>query len=285
MPDLGKGAERPDLNKGAKRPDPNKGAKRPDPHKGAKRPDPSKVVRRPDLDYQCVLIPGNLKQIDAGAGQVWGVNDAGQIFNYVNGIWQQVPGQLIHVSVGPAGVWGVNSDSTVFRYQDNRWQPVTGSLRQVDAGGNQYLGGVNAQNNIFCLMQNCTVSRSSIVTFYPLEGSLKYYSCGPYGCWGVNSNENVFYREFVTPDSCQGVKWQPLDGSLSMLEVGPDGSVFGVNSAGVIYKRIGVFDKAPHGTAWYRVDECAKVKHVTYDAGFLWALSQNGDIYKCTEEN
>ncbi|KAM4015297.1 fish-egg lectin-like [Anomaloglossus baeobatrachus] len=237
------------------------------------------------LDYQCVLIPGNLKQIDAGAGQVWGVNDAGQIFTVVNDTLQQVPGQLIHVSVGPAGIWGVNSANTVFRFQNNRWLAVTASLKQVDAGGNQYLGGVDAQNNIWCLMQNCTVSKSSIVKFNTIDGSLKYYSCGPYGCWGVNSANNVFYREFVTPDSCQGVKWQPVAGSLSMLEVGPDGSVFGVNSAGVIFKRIGVYDKAPYGTAWYRVDECALVKHVTFDAGFLWALSQNGDIYKCAEQN
>ncbi|XP_069599025.1 fish-egg lectin-like [Ranitomeya imitator] len=246
------------------------------------------------LDISCVLVPGNLRQIDAGAGQVWGVDYQDQIFQLVGDSWQQVPGQLLHVSVGPAGVWGVNRANTVFNLQNNVWTVVpgkvrfhvdyiiaddrlrTGSLNQVDAGGAIYVAGVDAQNNVFC-------SPSSYTPFSPIDGSLIYYSCGLYGCWGVNSANNIFYREFVTPQACQGVKWQPLAGSLSMLEVGTDGSVYGVNAAGQVFKRLDIFDRAPYGTGWYRFDSCSSIKHVTYDAGFLWLLSQTGDIYKCNE--
>ncbi|XP_056399726.1 fish-egg lectin-like [Hyla sarda] len=235
-------------------------------------------------DLQCLLMPGKLRQIDAGAGQVYGVNDKGNIFKMVNNNWQQVSGLLTHVSVGPAGVWGVYKENRVFKLQDNKWKLVTGYLKQVDAGGDKFLAGVNAQDNIFCLMQNCTVSRSSLVTFLPLDGSLKYYSCGPFGCWGVNNVDDIFYRQDVSPNTCQGSKWQQVDGKLIMVEVGTDGSVYGVNSVGEAFKREGISAKTPTGTAWKRLDFCATFSHVTYDAGFLWLLSENDDVYKCYEE-
>ncbi|XP_075184440.1 fish-egg lectin-like [Anomaloglossus baeobatrachus] len=182
-------------------------------------------------DISCISVPGNLKQIDAGAGQVWGVDDQDQIFQLVGNTFQQFPGQLIHVSVGPAGVWGVNRANTIFNLQDNVWTVVPGGLNQVDAGGSIYLAGVASQNNVYCS------TPPSFNPFTLIDGSLKYYSCGLYGCWGVDNANNVYYREFVTQDLCQGVKWQPLAGSLSMLEVGTDGSVYGVNAAGEVFKR------------------------------------------------
>lgn len=235
-------------------------------------------------DFQCVSVPGKLKQIDAGAGQVYGVNNAMSIFHFVNNTWQQVPGQLIHVSVGPAGVWGIYKDNRVFKLQDNVWTSVTGFLKQVDAGGDKFLGGVNSHDNIFCLMQNCTVSRSTLLTFTPLDGALKYYSCGLFGCWGVNSAENIFYREAVSPNACQGSQWQQVAGSLSMVEVATDGSVYGVNSVGNVFRRDGISSRTPTGTVWTHLDFCSTFKHVTYDSGSLWLLSVNGDISKCTEQ-
>lgn len=108
---------------------------------------------------------------------------------------------------------------------------------QVDAGGNKFLGGVNVQDQVFCLKQSCTVSNSSIVTFTSLDGALKYYSCGPIGCWGVNNADNIFFRQYVSSELCAGSQWQQIDGALIMLEVGTDGSVYGINSAGQAFKR------------------------------------------------
>ncbi|XP_069599024.1 fish-egg lectin-like [Ranitomeya imitator] len=236
-------------------------------------------------EFQCIRVPGNLKQIDAGAGQVYGVNDDGNIFSFVNNIWQQVPGQLVHVSVGPAGVWGVNNASIVFRFQNNQWKSVTGLLKQVDAGGNIFLGGVNYQNCVFCLSQSCTSSKASMVTFTSLDGSLKYYSCGPFGCWGVNSVNNIFFRQNVTPDVCEGSQWQQINGKLVKLEVGTDGSVYGVNHLGTAYRREGISAVTPTGTSWTALDFSFKFKHVTYDAGFLWLLTETGVIHRCYNEN
>ncbi|XP_018410273.1 PREDICTED: fish-egg lectin-like, partial [Nanorana parkeri] len=213
--------------------------------------------------------------------EVYGVNDAEDIFSWVDNKWKQVPGKLIHVSVGPAGVWGVNRANTIFKFQDNAWLPISGALKQVDAGGDKFLGGVNAQDNIFCLRQSCTVSRSSAVSFTPLEGSLKYYSCGPVGCWGVNSGNSIYFRHNVNPTACQGNQWQHIEGSLVMIEVGTDGSVYGVNSAGNVYRREGISAKTPIGTSWTQLDFCATFKHVTYDNGYLWLINPSGGIYRC----
>ncbi|XP_073511450.1 fish-egg lectin-like [Phyllobates terribilis] len=235
-------------------------------------------------DFQCTQIPGNLKQIDAGAGQVYGVNGDGNVFLVTSSL-QQVPGQLIHVSVGPAGVWGVNNASVVFKLQNNQWKSVTGLLKQVDAGGNVFLVGVNTDNSVFCLKQSCVTSKASLVSFSPVDGKLKYYSCGSAGCWGVNGNNYIFYRQNVSPDACVGSQWQQVDGRLLMLEVSTDGFVYGVNEAGNAFRRDGISASNPIGTVWTLLDFCATFKHITYDSGVLWLLSRAGDIYRCYNQN
>ncbi|XP_073458086.1 fish-egg lectin-like [Aquarana catesbeiana] len=234
-------------------------------------------------DFQCTIIPGKLRQIDAGAGEVYGVNDNDDIYRWVDNNWKHIPGKLIHISVGPAGVWGVNRDNVIYKIQDNEWMSVSGLLKQVDAGGDKFLGGVNAEDSIFCLKQSCTVSRSSAVSWTPLDGGLKYYSCGALGCWGVNSADNIYFRHNVNPTACQGTQWQQIEGALEMIEVGNDGSVHGVNSAGNVYRRDGISAKTPTGTIWTQLDFCTTFKHVTYDNGYLWLLSLTGDIYRCAD--
>ncbi|XP_075046944.1 fish-egg lectin-like [Mixophyes fleayi] len=232
-------------------------------------------------DLQCTVIPGNLKQVDAGAGEVYGVNNDDNIYHWVNNGWIQMPGKLSHVTVGPAGVWGVNSGNNIYKWQDNNWVLVTGLLKQVDAGGDKFLSGANAQDLIYCLNQDQTLSRATGLNYINLEGRLKYYSGGPYGCWGVNSANNIYYRYGVTPTACQGNRWQQIEGSLVMVEVGTDGSVFGVNSAGDVYYREGISAKNPIGSSWTKLDFCGTFRHVSYDAGDLWLLTQKGDIFKC----
>ncbi|XP_075462810.1 fish-egg lectin-like [Ascaphus truei] len=156
-----------------------------------------------------------------------------------------------------------------------------GLLKQVDAGGDKFLAGVNRLDSIYCLNQEPTLSTDSVVLFTLLEGGLKYYSCGPRGCWGVNSANNIYYRYDVKPNACQGSKWQQIKGSLVMVEVGTDGSVYGVNAEGKVYKREGISAEKPIGTSWTLLDLCSRFKHVSVDAGTLWLLTERGDIFKC----
>ncbi|KAM4014953.1 fish-egg lectin-like [Anomaloglossus baeobatrachus] len=230
---------------------------------------------------QCTDVPGNLKQVDAGDGQVYGVNSNDDIYQWVDNAWKQIPGKLIHVSVGPGGIWGVNRGNAIYKWQDNTWVAVAGSLKQIDAGGEKFVSGANLWDGIYCLNQVDTLSRGTVLPFIQIEGGLKYFSCGLNGCWGVNAANNIYYRYDVQPNACKGSRWVQIAGSLVMVEVATDGSVFGVNSNGMVYKRDGISADNPIGTSWTQLDLSGKFRHVTYDQGVLWLLAENGAISKC----
>ncbi|KAJ1090965.1 hypothetical protein NDU88_004093 [Pleurodeles waltl] len=103
----------------------------------------------------------------------------------------------------------------------------------IDAGAATYISGVNPSNAVFCLSNPTTALR----TWHLIEGEMKYYTCGPLGCWGVNTTDDIHFRLGVTPSFCKGTGWQQVAGKLSMIEVGTDGSVYGVTSEGEVYRR------------------------------------------------
>ncbi|XP_069478131.1 fish-egg lectin-like [Ambystoma mexicanum] len=236
------------------------------------------------VSLSCTQVPGALVQIDAGNGQVFGVNSAGMIYTLYSGSWTQLPGALTHVSVGAAGVWGVNRDNLIYKLVGAEWVQTQGLLKQVDAGGAQFISGANMKDDIFCLGNNATVSvkDGSALPWVNIEGKLKYYSCGPLGCWGVNSADDIYYRFGSTPSSCQGSSWQQVEGKLSMIEVGSDRSVYGVNSEGDMYRRNGISASNPLGSSWSQVTFGGrKFKHVSQDLGKLWVITTDQAIFKC----
>lgn len=80
---------------------------------------------------------------------------------------------------------------------DSFW--FTGLLKQIDAGGNAFIVGVNKQENIFCLQSGYTMNFKGVggVSWTGFPGSLKYFSCGPNGCWGANMNDDVFFMKVI----------------------------------------------------------------------------------------
>ncbi|MGH0153698.1 UNVERIFIED_CONTAM: hypothetical protein FKN15_027375 [Acipenser sinensis] len=238
------------------------------------------------LALVCQEIDGRLKQIDVSNGQVFGVNSGNSIYTRYGNSWVQVPGALKHVTVGPAGVWGVNTENFINKLVGGRWIQIPGLLKQIDAGGDLFISGVNMQDNIFCLNRDATVTTrggESCIPWNLLFGALKYYSCGPNSCWGVNSADQIFVMKGVTPDACMGSKaWEQVPGALSMIEVSTDGSVYGVNSAKDVYRRDGVSAANPAGTGWTYLNMCGKSKHVSYDLGVLWVISLEDKILTCS---
>uniref|UniRef100_A0A8C5MUX4 Uncharacterized protein n=1 Tax=Leptobrachium leishanense TaxID=445787 RepID=A0A8C5MUX4_9ANUR len=235
-------------------------------------------------EQQCTQIPGWLKQIDAGAGQVYGVNDNDDIFRLNGSDFVHIPGKLIHVSVGPSGLWGANRGNSIYKMQDGNWVQVAGALKQVDAGGKAHLVGVNENDNVYCLNKDTTFSRATNVPFNQLVASLKYYSCGLYGCWGVNSHNVIYYRLNVNSENCKGSGWKHVEGQLVMVEASTDGEVYGINTVGQIYKREGISDSNPIGTEWSLVDIAGPFKHLSYDGGILWLINKDGNIFKCEDK-
>uniref|UniRef100_A0A3B4EAJ6 Fish-egg lectin-like n=1 Tax=Pygocentrus nattereri TaxID=42514 RepID=A0A3B4EAJ6_PYGNA len=228
------------------------------------------------LALECRVVPGSLKQLDVGNGQVFGVSSNNQIYTLYSTGWIQVPGSLKHVSVGPAGVWGVDSNNYIYKLVGGHWVIFPGLLKQVDAGGMISPAGVNMNDDIFCL-----TGGSSWIN---IPGKLKYYSCGPYSCWGVNGADNIYIMKDVTPTTCAGsLNWEQISGGLSMIEVSTDGKVFGVSSIGEVYQRDGVSPSNPTGTGWRQVPSPQKIKHVSYDNGHLWLIGRDDRIMDCTE--
>ncbi|OCT73541.1 hypothetical protein XELAEV_18036520mg [Xenopus laevis] len=214
-------------------------------------------------ELPCTVIPGKLKQLDVGNGEVYGVADDDTIY-----FW------LTHVTVGPAGVWGVNKDDYIYRLNNFYWVQVSGRLNPIDAGGDKFISGANADDDIYCVSQDPSTFPANAIPYVHVEGKLKHYACGPLGCWGVNSANEIYYRN-------QGTGWVRVEGSLIMVEVGTDGSVFGVNSEGPVLQRAGISPKNPRGTSWIGIDVCNSFRYVSYDAGFLWLIGDNGSIFKC----
>ncbi|KAI4884532.1 hypothetical protein NFI96_010979 [Prochilodus magdalenae] len=167
----------------------------------------------------------------------------------------------------------------VLHQQEDSWRtPLLsgGLLKQVDAGGMISPAGVNIEDEIFCLLWGQSSSWTQ------LPGRLRYYSCGPYSCWGVNSADHIFIMKEVTPTACVGsLNWEQISGALSMIEVSTDGQVYGVNSNGDIYQRDGVSASNPAGTGWHQVQHPQKVKHVSYDLGHLWLIGRDDSIMDC----
>ena len=71
-------------------------------------------------------------------------------------------------------------------------------MKQIDAGGDQFVAGANHVDAPLCLPKENTVGYSgsnSALNWRQIPGGLKYYSCGPYSCWGVNSDDQIFVRK------------------------------------------------------------------------------------------
>src|SRR5262245_40791148 len=99
-------------------------------------------------------VPGSLMQIDVGAGEVWGVNSAGTVYNYAGGgKWTPRGSGFKNVSAGTMvgasqHVYAVRTNGSVVRWVTGRgWEAVAGKLTQIDVGVNE-VWGVNAAGNV-----------------------------------------------------------------------------------------------------------------------------------------
>ncbi|XP_043964099.1 fish-egg lectin-like [Gambusia affinis] len=233
----------------------------------------------------CTIAPEHLAatQVDAGNGMVVMTDRNSNAFFLSDSTWSKLSSvPLKHVSVGLAGVWGVGRDNTVYKFAAGDFFPTAGSsLIQVDAGEGQVVG-VTSQYSIHCLNASTasSIEKEGVLKWNTITGALTYISCGPLGCWGVNSVQKIFFGK-VSPGTCGLSSWSLVDGAAVKAKVGSDGRVFVVNQSGTVYERIGITEAAPQGTGWRQISFCVNIKHVTYDLGRLWLLTDAGVILNC----
>ncbi|CAN9508102.1 unnamed protein product [Ophioblennius macclurei] len=223
-------------------------------------------------------------QIDAGQGQVVMRNDKSEVFFLTGSMWTRLGSvPMKHVSVGPAGIWGVDGSDKVYKYSGGDFLLAQGQvLQQVDAGDPDEIAGVTSSDTIHCLSGEAAAAfkQGDSLSWSTFPGRLMYISCSSYGCWGVNSGQQIYFSK---TESCNLRGWVHVSGAAVKVEAGTDGTVFVVNTQGNIFERTGISTDVPHGTGWFQIPLTETIKHASYDLGNLWLLIDEGPIMKCTQ--
>ncbi|XP_078597351.1 uncharacterized protein LOC144873668 [Branchiostoma floridae x Branchiostoma japonicum] len=118
-------------------------------------------------------------------------------------------------------------------------------------------------------------------TWNAIDGRLKFVSVGSKGVWGVNSNDDIYYRS-GTQESGQssGRGWEHIAGKLKQISSGH--SVWGVNANDDIFIRQGVTASTPTGTDWLNIAGKLKQLDVSSTANQVWGVNSNDNIYRRT---
>jgi virginiamycin B lyase len=215
-------------------------------------------------------VPGALRKVSVGgAGYVWGVDSAGQVWQFQNAAWVMIPGMLGNVSVGADGtVWGVNKAGETFRRDGASWTMIPGApMRQVSVGSASNVWGMSAVGLISQWTGNgwtevpgrdialTEVSVASDGTVWGVSGrnsggsGLVFRRDGSTWTWipmntmirqiSVGSATNVWcVADGMMPMQWNGTWMEPLIGigAFDSISAAADGSVWGVTSIGVQYR-------------------------------------------------
>ncbi|XP_015261538.1 PREDICTED: fish-egg lectin-like [Gekko japonicus] len=234
---------------------------------------------------RCNSIEGKLSQIDAGSGQVFGVNSHNATFTVVEDGLLSYPGSLKVVSPGPNGIWAVKSNNRAARWLRDNWVEIGGQLTQIDAGGSNIVAGV-INDAVRCLPKSKIILAdvNQEVEWDHMEGRMKHIACGRWGCWAVDRKGQAYFRHGITEDSCVGSSWTEEGKGFSKIEAGTDGCVYGLTNDQRIYRRVGISKQQPAGTGWALVEmepHLHGIKDMSYDMRTLWIVTPDFRIFKC----
>lgn len=132
----------------------------------------------------------------SGTCPVWGINAQNQVFRLKtsqSGVsWEGIPGALATISVGGCGVFGINPAGNVFEYVDDgrgagKWVGHSGSLRRI-AVGDEDIWGANGGGQVFR-----GVRGSSGVQWSAIPGSVAEICVAGGLVCGINAAGQFFY--------------------------------------------------------------------------------------------
>ncbi|XP_060105820.1 fish-egg lectin-like [Heteronotia binoei] len=233
----------------------------------------------------CNLREGRASQIDAGSGQVFGVNPSNATFTVTEHGLLSYPGKLKEVSPGPNGIWAVKSNNRAARWLRDNWVEIGGHLTRIDAGGNHIVAGI-INDAVRCLPKSKIIQAdvNQEVEWDHMEGKMKHIACGRWGCWAVDGKGQAYFRHGITEDSCVGSSWTEEGRGFSKIEAGTDGDVYGLSNDQRIYRRVGISKQQPAGTGWALVElepHFQGIKDMSYDLRTLWIVTPDFSVFKC----
>ena len=109
-----------------------------------------------------------------------------------------------------------------------------------------------------------------------LDGSLAQITSGPYGLFGVDKNDEIWFREGVEPHKNKlGTSWTKLDGLLKQISCGKYG-VWGTNRKNELFYRKSISNAKPKGDSWHYIQN--NIKQVSVGCHGVWCLDVEGNI-------
>ena len=205
----------------------------------------------------------------ASVNYIWGVNNNDHIFicdNPCNGNWTKIDGLLKQIDASDMEVWGVNSADNIFKRPvdgSGTWTHIGGSLKHVSASGNGWIWGVNSADHIFKCKKPCNGS------WIYFGAPLKQIDGGEKYAYGMNRNDEIFAIKIDGSGS-----WRHIPGKLSYISASGSDELFGVNSAGVVYR----CKKPCVGTEWEVIS--GKMKQCDATLGVLYGVDSATGIWR-----
>ena len=165
-------------------------------------------------------------------------------------------------------VWGVNSADNIYKRPvdgSGAWTHIGGKLKHVSASGNGWIWGVNSADHIFKCKKPCNGA------WIRFDGLLKQIDGGEKYVYGVNTF-TVVHTYMLEVDGSGS--WRHIPGKLSHISALGSDEVFGVNSAGVIYR----CKKPCVGTEWEVM--LGKLKQCDATLGVLYGVDSATGIWR-----
>ncbi|XP_035691376.1 neurogenic locus notch homolog protein 1-like [Branchiostoma floridae] len=137
-------------------------------------------------------------------------------------------------------------------------------------------------HNDVCILPDDCPPEGAGTEWQQVSGRLKFVSVGRSGVWGVNSNNQIYYRTGTYGDEASaGTGWVNIAGSLKQISSG-NNIVWGVNGNDDIYIRLGISWSSPSGSSWRHIPGKLKQVHVSPTSNQVWGVNSGDNIYQRT---
>ncbi|XP_028392974.1 uncharacterized protein LOC114517441 isoform X2 [Dendronephthya gigantea] len=183
---------------------------------------------------------------------------------------QNLLGFLDIVNTAPHAVWGINDHNSM-------WFTAQKALsfgQESVSWDNQFGAGYSfldftMPGTGFSIMQDGRFCRRLEVTESVVQGTnwaceassaivVEDFSCGVTGCFGLLAGV-LHFRQDISTESPLGTGWTSVDGpkheAFVKIKAGPIYELWGITIDGYPYKRLGMTDSIPIGTAWELVPD------------------------------
>ncbi len=212
-------------------------------------------------------VPGALVQLSAASdGNVWGVNQAGQIYTFdpLLQSWTWIPGTLSQIAVAAEGaVWGINPEGSVYRYDYGKagWNLMPGNLSHIAVADTGDVWGLDGEGSVYRF-------NAGSETWTPIAGSLVQLAVGVDGTvWGLDSQSNVFRLD------AQNGAFVAMPGVMNEISVGSSANVWALDAQGSIYR----FDA--NLQSWQNVPGQLVQIRAAFD-GSVWGINSDQLIFR-----